>query len=242
MSELCEALPWDSEFFSLRIGRVRTDRLTDDTGRAIAEWAAAHRIDCLYFCADPSDAETLRVAPRYGFDLVDVRVTLDGRSDGGPPSDQHRTAPHVRPAVEDDIDALERIARESHRDSRFYRDGRFDRRRSDDLFALWIAKSVRGWADVAFVAEIDDACVGYITGHRGESGASTIGLVGVAPAARRRGCGRALIAEIGAWLRSRGVDTVRVTTQGSNMPAVAFYQRTGFAIGAMGLWYHRWAT
>jgi dTDP-4-amino-4,6-dideoxy-D-galactose acyltransferase len=239
VSEPCEALPWDSEFFARRIGRVRADRLTDQSAAAAIEWAEARRIECLYFCADPSDVETLRVAPRYGFDLVDVRITLDARVDM--PSEASPAAPRVRPVVDADLDALERIARESHRDSRFFRDHRFDPTRSADLFALWIGKSARGWADVTLVAETDGVCAGYITGHLQGSGAATIGLAGVAPAGRRRGCGRALVAALAAWLASRGVATMRVTTQGSNAPALAFYQRAGFAVSGIALWYHRWA-
>ena len=76
MNEPCEFLPWDSEFFGVRIGRVRGCRLTSESAAEVCAWVNAHAIDCLYFVADPADSATLRLAPRFAFDLIDLRVTL----------------------------------------------------------------------------------------------------------------------------------------------------------------------
>jgi dTDP-4-amino-4,6-dideoxy-D-galactose acyltransferase len=231
-------LPWDSEFFSLRIGRVRGGSLTDPQAGEIAAWASAQRIDCLYFLGDPSDEATLRVAARHGFDLVDLRVALEAPLPGMRSNERRELS--TRTARSEDVDTLRTIARASHRDSRFYRDGRFDSGRCDDLFATWIEKSCRGYADAVLVAEIDGLPVGYITGHRAEASRGTIGLVGVDAAARRRGCGRALVRAMANWFSQGGATQIGVVTQGCNTRALAFYQQTGFDVSRIDLWYHRW--
>jgi dTDP-4-amino-4,6-dideoxy-D-galactose acyltransferase len=236
MSTPCEFLSWDSDFFGIRIGRVTAHRLTDASAIEIGDWASEHRVDCLYFWADPRDATTLQLAPRYGFDLVDLRVTLAGR-----PTPGDRSA-SVRCAMPDDVEALRAIARASHRDSRFYQDGRFDERRCGDLFATWIEKSCLGHAAIALVAKVDGEPAGYITGHCAGGNVGTIGLVGIDPAHRRRGCGRALVRSLLDWFAERKVALVSVVTQGRNAEALAFYQRNGLDVVRIEPGYHRWTS
>lgn len=52
--------------------------------------------------------------------------------------------------------------------------------------------------------------------------------VAVAPEARGRGVGRALLAEATAELTRRGVDGARVVTAATNDPALALYRAAGF--------------
>ena len=75
----CERLEWDSDFFGIRIGRVRTNHLSPAILDATNRWCAANAVDCLYFLADPNDAQTIRLAAQFGFNLVDIRMTLARR-------------------------------------------------------------------------------------------------------------------------------------------------------------------
>lgn len=237
MSECCEILPWDSEFFGIRIARVTSDRLTGGVGDAVIEWADSHGVSCLYFLADPADALTMRVAPEYGFDLVDVRVTLDAATNELPEVAATRK---VRAAKPGDIAALEAIARASHHDSRFYADGRFNRDRCDALYATWIANSCRGGADLVLVADVKRQPAGYITGHIRDDRSASIGLAAVAAPAQGRGLGRALVTSALAAFRERGARRVSVVTQGRNQGALRLYQQCGFELARLQLWYHRW--
>jgi dTDP-4-amino-4,6-dideoxy-D-galactose acyltransferase len=241
VNEPCEFLPWDSDFFGVRIGRVRGCRLTAARGADIAAWTDTHRIDCVYFLADADHPTTLRTASRQGFDLVDLRVTLAAVA-APTRDDAPASLTRVRPARADDIAALKQIARVSHRDSRFYADGRFDAGRCDELFATWIEKSCGGYADVVFVAESEGMPAGYISGHvaAGEH-RGKIGLVGIDPARRRQGCARALVQSLLRWFVERGAVDVSVATQGRNAQALGFYQRNGFHVVSIELWYHRWS-
>jgi dTDP-4-amino-4,6-dideoxy-D-galactose acyltransferase len=235
--EPCRYLEWDSRFFGVEIGQVATGRLDPPTVRAVDDWCAARRIDCLYFLADEPGAATA-CAEAAGFHVVDVRVELmRPLAAPMPPSD-----PRVRPADERDVPALRAIARTSHRDSRFYRDQRFARDRCDALYETWIEKSCGGWAAAVLVADLDGTVGGYVTCELPVPAAGRIGLFAVAGTERGRGVGTALVASALAWLGARGVETVTVTTQGRNLAAQQLYQTAGFRTERLRLWYHRWRT
>lgn len=232
----CRLLPWDSDFFGVRVARLDDGPLDDARAAGALAWCAREGVECLYFLADAGDAETARAACRAGFDLVDIRVTLLT------PLDEHRLddgGPDVRHARPGDLAALTAIARGAHTDSRFYFDGRFPRRRCDDLYATWIERSCAGWADAVLAADHDGQAAGYVT-CQVDGASGRIGLVGVAPEARGHGLGRHLVAGALRWFAGRAVRRVEVVTQGRNVAAQALYQHLGFRTHRVELWYHRW--
>jgi dTDP-4-amino-4,6-dideoxy-D-galactose acyltransferase len=174
---LCERLDWDSRFFGLSIARAVPTHVDTATCRAILDWCRVEKIDCLYFLAD-EDADAMRVLENAAFVRVDDRVTLELQP--VPPS---RVPPDdVRAARPDDVAALGEIAAISHRDSRFYYDGRFDRGRCDDLYRVWVENSCNRWADHVVAVEREGAAIGYLTVHLREPKSAMLGLLGVNPA------------------------------------------------------------
>jgi ribosomal protein S18 acetylase RimI-like enzyme len=82
--------------------------------------------------------------------------------------------------------------------------------------------------------DIAGGVVGYaITGRAGPQG--YLQRVAVAPAGRRRGWGRALVADGLHWLRFRGATRVLVNTQLGNEAALALYESCGFRRLPVGL-------
>lgn len=233
----CEPLPWDSEFFACRVARVLGGRL--DCGRlaAIEAWCRVNPIDCLYFLADPGDPATAVVAEEAGFRLVDLRVRLSRSLAGTDPRDADS---RIRPAREDDVPELRRIAAVSHHDSRFYADPHFDRGRCDELYATWIEKSCR--EDTVFVAEHEHRPAGYISCvlHPETADVGEIGLLAVGAAAQGRGLGGALVGTALRWLAGQGAARVHVVTQGRNTRAQRLYQAHGLLTHSIGLWFHYW--
>jgi dTDP-4-amino-4,6-dideoxy-D-galactose acyltransferase len=230
----CEYLAWDSQFFGFRIGRLGDHSLTSESAAEAQHWAQANRIDCLYFLAGSDDPQTVSVAQNSGFELVDIRITLDRNVDG---PREGTTA--VRPFQRQDEAALRTMARLSHRDSRFYFDGRFPKERCDALYETWIRRSLEGWADAVFVADCG-APAGYISCHLGSPGTGSIGLFAVGPEYQHRGLGGQLITAALEYFRKNGVQRVTVVTQGRNTAAQRAYQRNGFLTQSVQLWYHRW--
>jgi dTDP-4-amino-4,6-dideoxy-D-galactose acyltransferase len=235
---ICEYLEWDSQFFGQRIARVKISRLTEEQVEEIDDWCSANEIDCLYFMADSSDQRTARLAQDNHFRFVDVRVTLElPKGTSCQPDVAHLP---VRTAVESDIPALRALARNSHRDSRFYYDGHFPQNLCDQLYEIWIEKSCRGWANHVLVAGEDGKVEGYVTCHLQDRGCGQIGLLGVGEHAQGKGLGKDLLSQAVQWFAQQGVEKISVVTQGRNVRAQRFYQRCGFITQSVDLWFHRW--
>lgn len=84
------------------------------------------------------------------------------------------------------------------------------------------ARAIGGEASTVLVAETDGAVVGSVMvgddGHRG-----WIYYLAVAPAARRSGLGRQLMAAAEEWLRARGCPKIQLMVREDNAPALDFY-------------------
>ena len=230
----CRILEWDTQFFGVTIARIDPSALVNDSG-AVTAWGQTH-VDCAYLTADAADQPALDAAGAHGFRLIDLRVTLELSLAGRelPP-----VPAAIRQAAASDLPYLKQIARLSHRDSRFYVDERFDRARCDELYDIWITKSVGGWADQVVVAEVDGTTAGYVTCHR-RADHGEIGLVGVSGAHRGGGLGMAMTTAALHWFNDCGLSRVSVVTQGRNAAGLRLYQRVGFAVRTIEATFHRW--
>ena len=241
--EPCELLQWDTEFFGLRIGRVVGHRLNLQRTKNILEWCEARAIDCLYFLADPNHQQTVRLAEDHGFCLVDIRVTLECKvQDRKFENIRYQSQKvKVRPSHSKDIAFLQKIARTLYGDSRFYFDPGFSTEFCHKLYETWIKLSCEGYADVVIVAEVKKQPVGYISCHLSSNKSiGQIGLLGIASQVSGRKIGNLLVRHSLDWFAEKGVDIVRVVTQGRNIPAQRLYQRCGFLACDVQLWYHKW--
>ncbi len=242
VGRICEILAWDTAFWGIPVGKVTRPVLLPGDGDDIATWCAEQEVACLYFLAPTDDRGTILEAERAGFSLVDQRLTL-GVTVSGDTTPTRPTDPltTIRPCRTEDIAVLEGIAARSHRDSRFYFDGRFPADRCDALYVTWIRQSIEGWADAVLVAANAGGAAGYVTCHLDAPDRGRVGLIGVGEAARGRGVGQALVHAALAWFRARGAASATVVTQGRNTGAQRLYQRCGFVTQSMNLWYHRWS-
>jgi GNAT superfamily N-acetyltransferase len=234
-----DVLDWDSAFFGCRVARARARRLTPSSAAELLAWCAAQRVDCLYFLADASDPVTIGLAETHAFRCVDIRVTLENHD-----FEQHAVPPpfdgvvrEVRPA---DVPALKAIARTGFRVGRFHFDGRFAPGKADELYEVWIERSCSGYADGVLAAEHGADVLGFITCHLHADSTGQIGLTGMRDDAQGHGLGRVLVAGALRWFAARGATRARVVTQGRNRGALRVYQRCGFLVDSVELYYHRW--
>jgi dTDP-4-amino-4,6-dideoxy-D-galactose acyltransferase len=240
IEEPCELLPWDSEFFGVRVARVRGEVLTDEHAREIDAWCREREVACLYFLARGDDAGSPRVAERNDYRLVDIRVTYE-RPGSIALAPEEPGGVEVRLARAGDIPALQEIARYSYTISRFYFDDNFARERCDSLYARWVAASFEGFAAAFFVATLDDAPVGFLTcGHDPQARTGSLDLMGVNRDLRGKGVANTLMIHALGWLRDQDVALVNTVTQGRNIKAQRVFQRFGFLLRDLQLQYHRW--
>jgi dTDP-4-amino-4,6-dideoxy-D-galactose acyltransferase len=233
--EPCELLEWESRIFGLAVARVRVDALTAQRAGEIDRWCAAKMICVLFFCARTDDPQTIRCAEEGGYRLVEVRMTFEKRPlDAGLSSD-------VRTFVPGDLPALQRMARSSYTDSRFYCDPRFSREKCDQRYVEWTTAACGQAPERVFVAVNQDLPIGYVTCEiDGVSGWARIGLIAVEEASRCQGTGRKLVEAASAWAARQNLAGMSVITQGRNVAAQRLYQRCGFVTRSLGLYYHKW--
>jgi dTDP-4-amino-4,6-dideoxy-D-galactose acyltransferase len=232
-------LPWDSDFFAQRIARVAANRLDPRGVARLKQWALAESVDCLYFLAASDDPETTQLATAAGFFFVGVRLTLALTP---APSAAKASNPAIRLAEPADRSVLQRIARASHHDTRFYADASFDRERCNDLYGRWIDNSLGSVHVIVSETATGEPC-GYVTcelQREKEHSIGRIGLIAVDGAARGQGLGHALVAAAMEWFVAQEVDAVEVVTPGSNVIAQRLYQEHGFRTAAVELWFHCW--
>src|SRR6185295_2920615 len=118
--ECCEILACDTEFFGARIARLSIARLSSTSLEAAHSWCQRERIACRYFLA--GDLQTIRLAEERGFRMTDQRITFARDLNA---ATEPLPGESIRTSLQSDIPALAAIARQSHRDSRFYFDPHF---------------------------------------------------------------------------------------------------------------------
>lgn len=238
MTNSCKFLDWDTNFFGLRIGRVIGNSLSHAGMKEIDAWSRQNEIRCLYFLARNDDPETTVLAEENGFHLVDMRVTFDRPLPGPLPG----MPEGLRPAQPADMPVLEEWARAGFTDSRFFFDRQFPQERAAALYAAWIQRDYKSPSSAVFVfAPEESRPLGYISiAFNSTTGISQIGLVGVGPEARGKGAGQALVNGAIDWAAARGAQQTIVVTQGRNIAAQRLYQRCGFLVHSIELWYHKW--
>ena len=94
-----------------------------------------------------------------------------------------------------------------------------------EVFAPWAS-----W-DTGWVAEADGAIRGFATvGYEAWHQRLVLWFLYIEPAWRRRGIGRALLEQVEAHGKQVGASHVWIETSSVNVPAVAAYERLGYAL------------
>ncbi|MBN1256777.1 MAG: GNAT family N-acetyltransferase [Planctomycetes bacterium] len=239
-SSLCRFLPWDTDHFGVRIGVLESDVITPESMDTVRQWCQSENIACLYFLANPDNAESIRLAFDEGFRWVDSRVTLSLKLPHPQITNKDLNGV-MRIADKNDIDQLKAIARVSHKNTRFYRDGKFDLKRCDQMYEIWIEKNVLNQEDVVYVCDSEQGLCGYITCLFKDAGRyGQMGLLAVTGNTQGRGYGKALVQQTISCFTERGCEEVKVVTQDHNITALRLYEKCGFLMESCEIWFHKW--
>ena len=239
--EPCEQLAWDSEHFGFPIARVRASTISAEAAEAIDAWCEQREIRCLYLLADAGDAETARVAARFGYRFVDARLTYVHDAPDPAVSAAAAGQLEIREATEAEVPRLRELAARSYETTRFYFDGNFPRERCDLLYELWLERGVRDPERAIVVPEIEGEAAGYqMLRLPKPGGEAVLELIAIDPKLRGTGLGAAFLRSILSWVQARGATSTTTFLQARNTAAVRAHARAGFACARSETWYHRW--
>jgi hypothetical protein len=127
-----QILPWDSQFFGVRIARANVVR-ADDLVSTIAA-AREHDVECLYVVVPAARADAVGEAIRAGGVLTALRLDLEHRGDAA------TTRPSgVRRATAKDSARVTELSAALARFSRFAQDERFPVERIEEMYRIWAA-------------------------------------------------------------------------------------------------------
>ena len=233
-----EYLNWDSDFFNRRIARVTSGSVSSDEIERILTWAVDECIDCLYYLVSGQETNATCLAEEKGFHFVDLRVKFI--KDLKKPERSFIPTWHIRRAHEEDLNTLKEMARNAFQLSRFHVDDHFNQEKADLLYEVWVENDLRTTGHDVWVIDAQGQLAAYTSVSVKQDGKAQIGLVGTQAAWRGRGLALELQRFICEELQNEGIEEVEVITQGRNIPAQNLYQRAGYLISSIDLWYHKW--
>jgi dTDP-4-amino-4,6-dideoxy-D-galactose acyltransferase len=222
---MIEHLPWDSDTFGFRVGRLLAGASDAELLAGLAQ-ARGDRYRLLYLAAPHGRP----LPPGFPARLVDRKVTFAKAATSHAPE----AIPEypVGPA-----DArLIALAHAAGEWSRYFVDPDFPRHAAERLYEIWIDRSAR--REIAGTV--------FATGGAGmitvdaRDGTGNIGLFAVAPESRGRGLGSALMRAGENWMAARGAARFTVVTQQDNADACRLYHRFQYTIESVVDVYHIW--
>jgi len=230
-----ELLPWDTQFFGLRIGRVNPGPFMPS---AVETWRRENRVRCLYYLAELTDMPSIHAAQDAGFHLVDIRTTF---------TIPLPIAPHILPAttsirlaVETDLPSMQEMTAGSYVHSRFFHDPHFPRAKCDEMYAIWVEKQFHQAEAAIWVTEDASGVLGFVTVVELSPHCTSISLIGIAERARGQGLGKALVNHVLRESSRRGYQALEVVTQARNTGAMHLYQSCGLQMVLQQAWLHGW--
>lgn len=228
---LIEALPWDTGFFGITTGAVRSG-----TFDAKAFEAERDAFELVYIFEHAGDDRN-RIIETYCGTPADTRITYKKILQADP----EWPAGIVSFAGSVPDEQLLSMAIQSGIYSRFHTDKRFPADAFVRLYTTWIERSAdRSLAcEVLVFREQDAPAQGFIT-LEVKDGEIRIGLVAVDEAARGKGIGTKLVRAAEAYARQRNFLYLKVATQAANREACRLYEKCGFAVDESLHIYHYW--
>jgi dTDP-4-amino-4,6-dideoxy-D-galactose acyltransferase len=234
-----DALPWDTEFFGVKTGRLLPVNIDQATlANALAD-ARKEGYGLLYWFAKTNVSNHAAATTNGGF-LADSKRTYVHALENLRPMDLTvnwfiESYREPEPDVE-----LIRLALAAGEHSRFLRDPRFGRDAFERLYREWIRKSVRRELaeEVLFVEDFGQKRAMLTLGLR--MGRPDIGLVATAADYRGRGMAGDLVRASLVWAINRHYREAQVLTQAQNTGACRFYEALGYTVEKEENVYHFW--
>jgi dTDP-4-amino-4,6-dideoxy-D-galactose acyltransferase len=244
---MIEHLPWDSEFFGFKTGRVSIEKVA---GLDLAQLHAniqqqQYRLVYLMFPglhleSKQAEADEFhQLMNTINVKMVDRKVIYSKKVN---PCLKNFRSHNI--SAESSIpvpEKLQHLALQAGINSRFRTDPHFPEHLFKRMYIEWLLKSLTGELATEVLLWLDEyrQIQGFITvKHHG--GYSEIGLIAVDEASRGQNAGTMLLKASEASAAVTGNSLLKVGTQQDNFAACRFYERYGFETESITGIYHWW--
>ena len=225
---MIEKLVWDSDFFNLKIGKYNT---TESQLKG-ATHLELNKYDLIYIF---SEQEFINLAPEVH--LVDVKINFSKTNlhfnDGIVISEYDYTKHSYNKLLE--------LALLSGVYSRFKKDCNFSAGSYENLYKMWIDKSIdKSIAQYVLVETYEGELAGFVTLQFKPESKGIIGLIAVDPLFHGKKIASRLIQACENLCVLNNINVLEVSTQLDNKPAMRLYEYSKFTIKNQQFIYHHW--
>ncbi len=226
-------LKWDSDFFKLKIGNILCQTTTEREDLLNVIHLNSD-FNLIYIFCDPKSNLNNDIQ-NLGAILYDQKVTYYQKIK------QSFRDPNIKSILNNELsDQIFSLALQSGEYSRFKRDIKLGNDKFQELYKIWITRSLN--KEIAFetFAYIEnDKVLGLITlGEKNNIG--DIGLLGVDESSRGKSIGHKLVNHSFDYLLQLGYSECQVVTQNENKLACSFYEKNNFTVNSIVNIYHLW--
>lgn len=237
---LITILKWDSAFWGFPVAYLSSRHLTDNIILRIDKFIKRSNIRLVEYLCNCHDNRSVKIAEKNGFHFTDIRLSFEKALLTRYDSDI--VAPYsVRMAKKKNIQQLQTMSEDLYRNSRYFFDENFDRKKVNEFYRSWVEKAVMGkFDDECYCLYDEDLPIGLCTIRYSLPQTANIGLFGLSNKYQGKGLGRKLLFSTLNILVEKNIKMVYVVTQGRNYLAQRLYQSAGFMTKSTELWYHKW--
>jgi dTDP-4-amino-4,6-dideoxy-D-galactose acyltransferase len=230
-----EYLKWDSEFFGYQIGKVKMKDFHSEQYKKLLEFLKKSAWKLIYVY--PLDQISKNTLTAFKIPLVDTKVTFEKLDNFSLKSIKNIKSYDSN----DEYEAIEKLALQSGKYSRFKTDINFSNNEFIRLYTEWIKKSIsKEIATDIIVYKIDNKIKGIITYKITPDQEIIIGLIAVNKEDHSKGIGKMLMSSLENIAFQKKLKKINVYTQFENKQALAFYQTCGYTIIEQQEIYHLW--
>lgn len=230
-----ESLPWDSDFFGLKVGRCLLNDTDSWDEEKLAEW------DLIYFFIQPGHQLANLRMRSCNIPIVDEKVTfvMD--------LEMHKKENTLIPGVysyrkDTNVEEVINIGIQSGVYSRFYIDKKIPVNKFKELYTIWMQRSIdREIAEEVFVYKTGDGEIAGVITLGVKNMRADIGILAVDEKLRGLNIGKKLVSAAIRNSIENGYKILQVVTQKDNKAACHFYEQCGFTEEQVVNVYHYWS-
>ena len=138
-----------------------------------------------------------------------------------------------------DINELKELSQNLFNFSRYYYDKNFNKNKINEFYQDWLTKSVNGKFDDGVLIYENLKIIGFLS-FRLNKNHGVISLIGTNKKFRREGVATKLVNTLENELIKKKINSIKVTTQGRNLPAQNFFIKKNLATFKIEAYYHLW--